>query len=79
VQITERYLGCKQNLGSPVNDRFAAMLSASPPARAQAPATAGPAGDDSLYTDLEHRGCKTACFSQIPLDLAYKEVLSGEG
>jgi len=23
VQTTERYLGCKQNLGSPVNDRFA--------------------------------------------------------
>jgi len=22
VQTTERYLGCKQNLGSPVNDRF---------------------------------------------------------
>jgi len=23
VQTTERYLGCKQNLGQPVNDRFA--------------------------------------------------------
>ncbi|HWO29906.1 MAG TPA: hypothetical protein VNO32_14020 [Candidatus Acidoferrum sp.] len=22
VQTTERYLGCKQNLGNPVNDRF---------------------------------------------------------
>jgi integrase len=22
VQTTERYLGCKQNLGQPVNDRF---------------------------------------------------------
>jgi hypothetical protein len=22
VQTTERYLGCKQNLGHPVNDRF---------------------------------------------------------
>jgi hypothetical protein len=22
VQTTERYLGCKQNLGRPVNDRF---------------------------------------------------------
>jgi integrase len=22
VQTTERYLGCKQNLGDPVNDRF---------------------------------------------------------
>jgi integrase len=32
VLTTERYLGCKQNLGSPVNDRFAAVLSASPPA-----------------------------------------------
>lgn len=26
VQTTERYLGCKQNLGQPVNDRF--MLAA---------------------------------------------------
>jgi integrase len=25
VQTTERYLGCKQNLGSPVNDRFAPL------------------------------------------------------
>ena len=32
VQTTERYLGCKQNLGSPVNDRFAASLWPSPPA-----------------------------------------------
>jgi site-specific recombinase XerD len=31
VQTTERYLGCKQNLGTPVTDRFAAPLSASPP------------------------------------------------
>jgi integrase len=23
AQTTERYLGCKQNLGTPVNDRFA--------------------------------------------------------
>ena len=23
VQTTERYLGCKQNLGNPANDRFA--------------------------------------------------------
>ena len=27
VQTTERYLGCKQNLGSPVNDRFALGMS----------------------------------------------------
>jgi site-specific recombinase XerD len=31
VQTTERYLGCKQNLGHPVNDRFALGTAASPP------------------------------------------------
>lgn len=31
VQTTERYLGCKQNLGSPVNDRFGVSFSVSPP------------------------------------------------
>ncbi len=28
VQTTERYLGCKQNLGNPVNDRFAPIANA---------------------------------------------------
>jgi hypothetical protein len=27
VQTTERYLGCKQNLGNPVNDRFIPVMS----------------------------------------------------
>ena len=32
VQTTERYLGCKQNLGSPVNDRFVlGTVAATPP------------------------------------------------
>jgi len=31
VQTTERYLGCKQNLGSPVNDRFALGMAAAVP------------------------------------------------
>jgi len=31
VQTTERYLGCKQNLGHPVNDRFHLNTLASPP------------------------------------------------
>jgi len=30
VQTTERYLGCKQNLGSPVNDRFSLREKAQP-------------------------------------------------
>lgn len=30
VQTTERYLGCKQNLGHPVNDRFALGVVARP-------------------------------------------------
>ncbi|MGA8310167.1 MAG: site-specific integrase, partial [Terriglobales bacterium] len=30
VQTTERYLGCKQNLGSPVNDRFKLRLDVQP-------------------------------------------------
>ena len=30
VQTTERYLGCKQNLGSPVNDRFHLKVGAQP-------------------------------------------------
>jgi site-specific recombinase XerD len=30
VQTTERYLGCKQNLGSPVNDRFSLRPQAQP-------------------------------------------------
>jgi len=30
VQTTERYLGCKQNLGSPVNDRFRLRLDVQP-------------------------------------------------
>jgi site-specific recombinase XerD len=30
VQTTERYLGCKQNLGSPVNDRFKLRLDVRP-------------------------------------------------
>jgi site-specific recombinase XerD len=29
VLTTERYLGCKQNLGEPVNDRFGCLLPAS--------------------------------------------------
>jgi integrase-like protein len=31
VQTTERYLGCKQNLGSPVNDRFKLRTELQPP------------------------------------------------
>ena len=31
VQTTERYLGCKQNLGSPVNDRFQLRTDVQPP------------------------------------------------
>jgi len=31
VQTTERYLGCKQNLGSPVNDRFQLGTDVQPP------------------------------------------------
>jgi site-specific recombinase XerD len=31
VQTTERYLGCKQNLGSPVNDRFQLRTDVRPP------------------------------------------------
>lgn len=31
VQTTERYLGCKQNLGKPVNDRFSPVVAASLP------------------------------------------------
>jgi len=30
VQTTERYLGCKQNLGSPVNDRFKLRMDVQP-------------------------------------------------
>ena len=30
VQTTERYLGCKQNLGQPVNDRFNLGTAAAP-------------------------------------------------
>jgi site-specific recombinase XerD len=32
VQTTERYLGCKQNLGQPVNDRFAPVILSVAPA-----------------------------------------------
>ncbi len=31
VQTTERYLGCKQNLGSPVNERFVPVGVVGPP------------------------------------------------
>jgi hypothetical protein len=31
VQTTERYLGCKQNLGQPVNDRFALSIDTANP------------------------------------------------
>ncbi|HEX7422786.1 MAG TPA: DUF2293 domain-containing protein [Terriglobales bacterium] len=57
VQTTERYLGCKQNLGNPVNDRFIPAMSAerNNPARegpgSQAPAepetTSAPADQPS--------------------------------
>ena len=30
IQTTERYLGCKQNLGQPVNDRFMPVVNAAP-------------------------------------------------
>jgi site-specific recombinase XerD len=35
VQTTERYLGCKQNLGHPVNDRFSLSAVAAPSAEQQ--------------------------------------------
>jgi len=55
VQRTERYLGCKQNLGHPVNDRFnlAIVAAASAEQKSESMQATG-AGDTIRRGDCEH-------------------------
>ncbi|MBZ5683385.1 MAG: tyrosine-type recombinase/integrase [Acidobacteriia bacterium] len=55
VQTTERYLGCKQNLGHPVNDRFA--LGAVATAQSKSPATVAISHEPSQVGALPLDAC----------------------
>jgi site-specific recombinase XerD len=48
VQTTERYLGCKQNLGHPVNDRFKLAIVAAPSAEQQPVSMQGTRAGDTI-------------------------------
>jgi hypothetical protein len=80
VQTTERYLGCKQNLGHPVNDRFSLIIksnaSANPPVPEGTHAT-GP-GDTMRQGDSDHAQHTAAAAPQRVLDHA-RDALVTEG
>lgn len=81
VQTTERYLGCKQNLGHPVNDRF--ILATVTGASAEQPQPdnrqATRAGDTMPRGECDHAQHTTAAAQQRLLDHArYALVAEGE-
>ncbi|MGB9072566.1 MAG: tyrosine-type recombinase/integrase [Terriglobales bacterium] len=79
VQTTERYLGCKQNLGHPVNDRFnlatVAAASAEQPQSASMQATG--AGDTIRRGDCDHG--HPADSKRLFEDARHALVTEGEG
>jgi site-specific recombinase XerD len=79
VQTTERYLGCKQNLGHPVNDRFTlaivAAASAEQPRSESMQATG--AGDKIRRGDCDHG--HPAASKTLFEDARHALVTEGEG
>ena len=79
VQTTERYLGCKQNLGHPVNDRFTlaivAAASAEQPQSESMQATG--AGDTIRRGDCDHG--HPAASKTLFEDARHALVTEGEG
>ena len=56
VQTTERYLGCKQNLGNPVNDRFVPAVKVAPEPAKRDPKSA----EANDRQPLRNASCRTA-------------------
>jgi hypothetical protein len=55
VQTTERYLGCKQNLGHPVNDRFTLAIVAAASAEQQSESMQATGAGDTIWRgDCDH-------------------------
>ena len=81
VQTTERYLGCKQNLGHPVNDRFSLAAVAEPSTERQSPKDmhATPAGDTIRPGASDHAQHTAPIQGRLLDDARPALVTEGEG
>lgn len=78
VQTTERYLGCKQNLGHPVNDRFTLVPAAGALADQQRPESMRTTDGDTIRRGESDHAQHTTHDPGCLLDDARSEVV-GEG
>jgi integrase len=81
VQTTERYLGCKQNLGHPVNDRFSLATMAGPSTERQQPENMQPtiAEDTIRPGDCDHAQHTARTAGRLLDDARPALVTEGEG
>jgi site-specific recombinase XerD len=74
VQTTERYLGCKQNLGHPVNDRFRLNTLVSPQAHSESGVGKGPVAMTSRQgIECRHGGSEHEHLVREPRQLSLPE------